>query len=298
MRTDANRDYNNQQFDSTCIDFIDYRSSNICNFKCRSCSPLFSHGIDAEAKANTDLVKFYKGVNQSKTVSLSDVNQQWITNNLGQINRLMITGGEPTVMPSVKNILHAALESNPDIHILITTNGSFTDEFWYDITRNMPNLHWTLSLDAVGSAAEIVRHGTVWSTVEHNAIWLAKHARSFSVNTVISNLNLVQLKPLLEFVMFLKTLSSTNGCDHLFHVCQKPDILAADNITKSQRAGVLQHLSQCLDLSLPQDQQGAIAGLIDLVQQAKIDSRLLDQAQTFNTLLDSIRNERSADLYT
>ena len=50
LRTNSNRDYNNQIFTDTNIDFIDFRSVNICNFKCRTCEPFFSNGIAADVK--------------------------------------------------------------------------------------------------------------------------------------------------------------------------------------------------------------------------------------------------------
>lgn len=297
LRTDANRDYHNQVFTETAIDFVDYRSSNICNFKCRSCEPAFSHGIDQEAKSNPELAKFYYDTNATKTVSISQDNQQWIMDNITKIKRLMITGGEPTVIPGIKDIVKMAVEQNPTINILITTNGSFTDQFWYDITVGMPNLHWTLSLDAVGSAAETIRHGTDWPVVEHNARWLAQHSHSFDINTVVSNLNLLQLGSLLEFVNQLKPLSDVNGCVHQFHIVQRPYMLAADNIPDDLKPKVIAHLNSCLQLSLDEQQHNMIAGLIAQITKSSPNQHLLKKAHEFNTVLDCLRNEDYTSLY-
>lgn len=297
LRTDANRDYDNQVFTQSAIDFIDYRSSNICNFKCRSCEPAFSHGIDQEAKSNLTLTEFYTKVNSTKTVAITDNNQQWIIDNIHKIKRLMITGGEPTVLPGIKDIIRLAVKRNPNINILITTNGSFTDQFWYDITRQMPNLHWTLSLDAAGAPAEIIRHGTVWATVEHNARWLASHSHSFDINTVVSNLNLLQLYSLLKFVNTLQTLSTTNGCVHQFYITQRPYYLAVDNISSELKIKALDHLALCLELRLDQAQHNMVAGLITHLEQSTVNNALLERSHLFNSTLDSIRNQDYTTLY-
>ena len=298
LRTDALRDYDNQRFTETDIDFVDYRSSNICNFKCRSCEPTFSHGIDREVKTTPALAKFYHNVNSGKTVAVDAVNQQWILDNITQIKRLMLTGGEPTVIPGIKHMIELAVQRNAGINILITTNGSFTDQFWYDTTTRMPNLHWTLSLDAVGSAAEIVRHGTVWSTVKHNARWLARHSHSFNINTVVSNLNILQLKPLLKFVNKLQQLSTTNGCIHQFYVTQRPYYLAADNLSAEMKIHAVDHLMSCLELDLDDQQRDMVTGLIDQIAKATVDPHLLFLAQEFNTQVDAVRNEDYTSLYT
>jgi pyruvate-formate lyase-activating enzyme len=297
LRTDANRDYHNQIFTETSIDFVDYRSSNICNFKCRSCEPAYSHGIDQEAKNNPNLAKFYRNTNSTKTVSITDANHTWVVDNITKIKRLMITGGEPTVIPGIKDMIATAVQRNPDINILITTNGSFTDQFWYDVTKRMPNLHWTLSLDAVGSAAETIRHGTNWAVVEHNARWLAEHSHSFDINTVVSNLNLLQLRPLLDFVNELQTLSTINGCVHQFHIVQRPYMLAADNIPTGLKASVLVHLDSCLELTLDTQQRNMITGLIEQITTSISDEQLLKKSTEFNNLLDFMRNETHSSLY-
>lgn len=296
LRTDALRDYNNQVYTETAIDFVDYRSSNICNFKCRSCEPAFSHGIDQEVKSNPKLSAYYK-INNTKTVSIDSANQQWIIDNIAQIQRLMITGGEPTVIPGIRDIIKLAVERNPNINILITTNGSFADEFWYDITPRMPNLHWTLSLDAVGPAAEIIRHGTDWARVKHNARWLARHSHSFDINTVVSNLNVLQLGPLLKFVNKLQKLSTTNGCVHQFYVTQRPYYLAADNLSADIKIKAIDHLMSCLDLDLDTAQRSMVSGLIDQINQAQPDALLLAESNEFNRTLDTIRNQDHTSLY-
>jgi sulfatase maturation enzyme AslB (radical SAM superfamily) len=295
LRTDSWRDYNYEKFYDTDIDFIDYRSSNICNFKCRSCEPTFSHGIAQEIRSDTRLKKFNVVVD-NKTVGVDEHNREWIVDNLSSIKRLMFTGGEPTVIPGVRAMLEAIHRRQLDsLSILITTNGSFTDQFWYDITREFKNLHWTVSVDAVGSAAAVVRHGTDWSTVEYNLQWLAANAQSMDVNTVVSNLNVFQLAPLLRVIraMQLQSIESaqmgSDGCRHQFFVCQRPYMLAADNWPDPSIA--LEYLDHCLTLDLDASQRSMLELLSESIRNSEFSAELWDRSEEYNTILDEIRGE-------
>jgi organic radical activating enzyme len=304
LRTDALADYNNERFSSSSIDFVDYRSNNVCNFKCRTCEPAFSHGIANDAKSSKILKQFYQ-VFPGKTLSVTEHNATWIHENIDVINRLMITGGEPTLMPEVRKIVERVIYDQLDTQILITTNGSFTDDFWCEATRLHDKLHWTVSIDAVGDAAEIIRHGTNWSQVERNLRWLASHAASLDVNTVVSNLNVLQLKPLLEFVVEIQKESRSprgrhgaNGCRHQFHVCQRPYHLAADNLPEYLKSSAIAHLKECLELPIDQEQQSAVTGIIALISSSKFDQNLWNQCQIYNQELDRIRHQQYNTLYT
>ena len=303
QRTDSQRDYNYQRLVDTKIDFVDYRASNICNFKCRSCEPAFSHGIAAEARNNTVLADYYPKIN-TKTVSIDADNIEWVRKNFTQINRLMITGGEPTYMPEIRLLVENIVYDQLDIDIMITTNASFVDDFWCEATRLYPKLHWTVSLDAVGPAAEIVRHGTKWSVVERNVRWLSQHAASMDINTVVTNLNVMQLVPLLTFVHEIQQESRTprgrhgdQGCRHQFHVSQRPYYLAVDNLSQELQDRAIRHLTQCLTLDLDAEQARTIHGVLAQVQQAEFDSALWQRSVVFNAELDRIRGQNHLSLY-
>jgi|688.fasta_scaffold56532_7 hypothetical protein len=304
LRTNSNQDYDNQIFTNTQLDFIDFRSVNICNFKCRSCSPTFSHGITQEINHYPELQKFLGAPPASKTLSVTDSNIDWIMCNLGSLKRIMFTGGEPTVIPGVRDLIKTIKQDHKDIAVLITSNASFQDEFWYEITEQLPNLHWTVSIDAVGSAAEIVRHGSDWPVIERNVSWLAQHANSLDINSVVSNLTIFGLKPLLEFGRRMQQLSITPvgrhgdlGCRHQFFVCQRPYLLAADNLSEELRPQAVDYLESCLSLDLDNEQRNMLTGLINQIKSAKFNSILWDRSQSYNQTLDQIRQENHLTLY-
>ena len=303
LRTDSQQDYNYQRFVKTDIDFVDYRANNICNFKCRSCFPRFSHGIDNETKNSTILQKFHQPTDK-KIAKINDANAEWIGQNLKQIKRLMLTGGEPTRMPEIKSIVEQIAYDKLDIQILITTNASFEDDFWYELTRIHDNLHWTVSLDAVGSAAEIIRNGTDWKIVEKNVRWLASHAASMNVNTTITHLNILQLGSLLQFVKELQTESiypkgrhGREGCRHQFIITPSPPHLSVNCLPPDLKTLAISHLNNCLALDLNLEQKQTITGLLAHMKQVNFDSVQWQHSLEFNQELDKIRGENYMELY-
>jgi hypothetical protein len=298
LRTNSNKDYNNQVFTDTKLDFIDFRSVNICNFKCRSCGPTFSHGIAQEVNNSPELGKFFWSQPDGKTASVTDVNIDWIMRNLGSLKRIMFTGGEPTVIPGVRQLIKKIQQDHKDVMVLITSNASFQDDFWFEITEQLPNLHWTVSIDAVGPTAEIVRHGTDWTVIDRNVTWLAHHAPSLDINSVVSNISVFGMKPLLEFGVRMQEIGKTlnprqgwYGIRHQFFVCHRPYYLSVDNLTEELQGRAVVYLKSCLDLSLDDEQKTTVIGLIKQIESAKFDPELWAKSQNYNQILNKIRNE-------
>ena len=303
LRTDSLQDYNYERFTTSSIDFIDYRANNVCNFRCRSCEPRFSHGIANETKNNPILQKFHPMLDQ-KVVSVTDTNVEWIRQNLPQIKRLMLTGGEPTLIPEIRVMIERIVYDKLDTNIMITTNGSFENDFWCELTRLHENLHWTVSLDAVGAAAEIIRHGTDWPRIERNVRWLATNAASVNVNTVITSLNIMRIKPLLEFVQELRKESiwprgrhGDTGIRHQFFTITGMHYLSATNLPDDLRARAVSHINDCLSMDLDSEQAQTLQGLLNQLHITKFNSSQWQNNQIFNNELNQIRDQNHWELY-
>jgi len=304
LRTNSLRDYNDKRFTETDIDFIDFRSFNICNFKCRSCNPEFSHGIGQEVKKNPKLERYFGSAPESKTVSVDDENVNWIKANLHSLKRIMFTGGEPTRIPGVKLLIEQIKNNYPDVQVLITSNASFQDDFWYDLTRTFHNLHWTVSIDAIGDAASIIRHGSNWDIIEKNVRWLAKHSYSLDINTVVTNLNIFHLGKILEFGREMQKQSATPlgkngdlGCRHQFFVCTRPYYLSADNLSEDLLASANIYLQKLTTLDLDEEQSQMLDGLIQQISDASYNANLWEKQHDYNLQLDNMRNENHKILY-
>lgn len=293
-RLGALRDYGSTVFTDTSIDYVDYRSNNICNFRCRSCEPYYSNGIAQEARRYPELQQFY-AVPPTKTAPTQTADKQWILDNLHRIKRLMFTGGEPTRIPEVREIIDEIRARNlKDISVMMTSNASFTDAYWFDITESMPNIHWTLSIDSVGTAAEIIRDGTVWSDVSATAERMFDIAPSVNIGTVVTNLNLTQLDLLFVWANELKDRYShrANGRTHFIEICNWPRHLSPYNWPESRRADIITYLQRLSQQPNLQDKQQQIADtLMSRIPYTMPDPELWARFEDFNKTLDNARNQ-------
>lgn len=292
-RLSALRDYGTVDAE-TAIDYIDYRASNICNFKCRSCDPFYSNGIAQESRRNPELQTFYV-LPKDKLAPTTQQDKAWILDNLPNLKRLMFTGGEPTKIPEVKEILnHIRQTKQFDVAVQITSNASFTDPYWTEITKQIPNIHWTLSLDSVGKSAEIIRHGTQWSTVCQNIELLFDISPSVNIGTVITNLSLLGLHRLFDFVnnMEKRYRHRSNGRTQFIEICNWPKYLTPYNWPDELRPDILKYLEQVLEKDDLQEKQRQITHtLITNVQETLFDADLWSEFKKYNNLLDLVRKE-------
>lgn len=151
--------------------YWDFRFSNLCNYKCRSCGPRYSSSWvpDAKKLGYTD---------QEKVWSIEQVgsstNYDFLKDQIQYVERIYFAGGEPLLMPEHWQILDLLVENEKfDVRIAYNTNAS-------TLTYNGKNVldywkkwkEWKVevwpSIDEIGERAELIRSGTVWSKVESN----------------------------------------------------------------------------------------------------------------------------------
>jgi organic radical activating enzyme len=287
-----------EHYTDTNIDYIDYRSSNVCNFRCRTCEPFYSHGIANDVKKSEFLLSLYN-IPDTKTVSTQEEDKTWIINNLANIKRLMFTGGEPTLIPEVKEIIESVRgERYEDISILIITNGSFTDNYWLDLA-GMHNVNWTVSIDAIGANAEIVRHGTDWKQIDKNIRFLAENSSSLNFSTVISNLNLLHLGELFKYTRSIREQyrHRPNGKTQFMSICNFPEYLNPYNWPPALKHQALVYLQYDV-LSKIGEHEDVVRDLIRNIQQYEYNDELWQLGKKYNSELDSMRKQDSSKLFS
>lgn len=294
-RLEALTHYGSEHMIDTAIDYVDYRSSNVCNFKCRSCEPYFSNGIAQDVRQSHFLQTLY-AIPPAKTATVSD--KQWILDNVHKIKRLMLTGGEPTLLPEVREIVNRIRRDQLSTQIIMITNGSFRDPWWLQVAEDMPNLCVTVSLDAVGPAAEIIRHGTNWSQMERNIVHLANHCHSMNFSTVITQLNFFQLGPLLAFVDIIRNINDRpNGRTQFIQICNYPRYFSPLNWPDYMKPAALDYIDYLLDLSYSAPVRDILATLKNNIEIHQFDAEAWTTAQRVNLELDRLRGQDHAWLF-
>lgn len=148
--------------------FFDIRLSNLCNFKCRTCSHEFSSSIAAEEGIISPLFRS-KFKEQYKKL-LAEV-----VEHINSIDSFYFAGGEPLLMAEHYNILDALishgrqkivkLEYNSNFSTL-TYKGKHISEWW----NQFDHVYVGLSLDDDLKRAELLRNGTKWDTIMQNIL--------------------------------------------------------------------------------------------------------------------------------
>jgi len=168
--------------DGTCtemdIKYWDFRFSNLCNYKCRSCGPRYSSAWvpDAKKLGYTDQEKVWNiEVVDEKT------NVDFLEDQIDNVKRIYFAGGEPLLMAEHWQILDKLVEKKRfDVKLSYNTNCSTLEygkknvvDYWKQ--WELGKLEVWPSIDEIEERAELIRSGTVWSKVEANLTELAKH---------------------------------------------------------------------------------------------------------------------------
>ena len=135
--------------------YLDYRPSNLCNLKCRTCGYKNSSMIAKEQGIELEIsvpVKDYKNLDMSK------------------LKKVMVVGGEPSIQQDLYDFLDYCcdLGLNNTLDLSFTTNATNTNKTWMDKLSKWENLRVEISLDGIGPTMEYIRHGASWATIEKN----------------------------------------------------------------------------------------------------------------------------------
>lgn len=229
--------------DGTLPDFkmkyFDIRFSNVCNMKCRTCSPDFSSQWSKEIhKLNKAWpITFHADNNNGKL--LEEV--------LAQIENTKVfyfAGGEPLLTDEHYVILDELLKKNiTDVTLLYNTNMSnlrYKGREIMEIWQKFKTVKISASIDHYGERAEYIRNGTDWGVVESNLATLAKQNHvHYSVNTVLSIFNYPTLK---DFYVYLidKGLYRSPGHGWSLHKAFNPPWYMAQILPRSIKDAVRQ----------------------------------------------------------
>ena len=164
--------------DGTCTEmnlkYWDFRFSNLCNFKCRSCGPRYSSAWVPDAN------KLSPSYSVQEKVWNIDINFDFLKDQIKNVREIYFAGGEPLLMPEHWQILDMLVEHKRfDVRISYNINASVLTygkkniiDYWSQWQPGKVRV-WP-SIDEIGDRAELIRSGTVWPKVEDNLRKLSK----------------------------------------------------------------------------------------------------------------------------
>ncbi|MCP4123218.1 MAG: twitch domain-containing radical SAM protein [Bacteroidetes bacterium] len=187
----------NGHLDKYEIKYIDFRFSNLCNFKCRICSHHFSTSWYQEAiKMNTASPDSGRLI-----VPVEDPEDLWnqIMPILPHLEKIHFAGGEPLIMEEHYRILKYLRENRMfDVNLTYNTNFSetrFKDSDAITVWKQFKHVLVCASLDGMGKRGEYMRKGQDWEqTVENRKRMLNEcpHVR-FQLTPAVGILNALHI---------------------------------------------------------------------------------------------------------
>jgi hypothetical protein len=159
--------------DDPAIRSIDFRPSNVCNFKCRICSP------DASSLVAQERMKLATDPKQISVLKNINLQGQWFDNDSKFINQMIdllpslinvdFYGGEPFLLKQLPRFLETAVNLGHAEHIRLhfNTNGSIFPDSLLCYLERFKQVDISISIDNIGKRFEFERGGE-WSTIDQN----------------------------------------------------------------------------------------------------------------------------------
>jgi sulfatase maturation enzyme AslB (radical SAM superfamily) len=263
---------------------LDYRPSNLCNLKCRTCKPSDSSKIEAEFAMNKNLSNLFdetKG-NDSEIYNTSVQKQPYdiLEYEFPHLKRVVLLGGEPSIMPEAHEFLNTLVETkkNKDINLMrFYTNATNTNEKWLSLISQFNTLA-VFSLDGAGKSYDYARTGASWEEVEKNFHIIKSKVSDYKIWVVCSIMILPDVENWIDWFldknvtwwpMMRPDNSSLNAMPDEIRL-EKIDFLKSLNNTK-------------------------VTTLINILESSAFDAKIYDKFKKFHDELDRVRDTCFSD---
>jgi radical SAM protein with 4Fe4S-binding SPASM domain len=136
---------------------VDLRWTNACNQACVYCGPSYS------SKWATEMGK--------KVAADKDARQEvkhFVFDNIQQLENVYLAGGEPMLMKENMEFLTLLKRKNPECHVRVNTNLSTTETGVFELLCELPNVHWTVSVESVEQQYDYIRYHGNWQDFSNN----------------------------------------------------------------------------------------------------------------------------------
>jgi|694.fasta_scaffold74110_3 organic radical activating enzyme len=317
MRNSFSRDFghyinlvDNTEEDGTYNDFkiryFDIRFSNLCNFRCRTCGPLFS------SNWYNDHIKLYNRKPDLLGKDLERVEYagkhkydiwEQMQNHIPYLDQIYFAGGEPLIMEE-HYLLLKELVKRKMFHVRLVYNTNFSEMIYKD--QDVMEL-WKLfdfvsvgaSLDASHSRGEYMRKGQDWIQTIKNRERMQKICPKvdFYVSSTVSIYNVDHVT---DFHREWSDLGLIRPMDWNINLCQSPHYTRANILPKIYKEKIIDKINKHINWLEPLDQltraTHGYRGIINFLQQ---DANINDLHEFFkmNDAVDSIRQEKFETIF-
>jgi radical SAM protein with 4Fe4S-binding SPASM domain len=203
------------------LKYWDFRFSNLCNFKCRSCGPRYSSSWVPDAKKLGWIIEQDKVTNFNSIDSIT--NFKFLEEQIHVVEKIYFAGGEPLMMDEHWYILEL-LEKHNKFNVRICYNTNLSTliykkknvlDFWKKWNPYKVEI-WP-SIDEIGDRAELIRSGTVWNKIHENLISLTNLKSAYiKPGITVGAMNVFRLPEILTYLTDMGIISRKWGYKNFY----------------------------------------------------------------------------------
>lgn len=203
-----------EKIKETGLRTIDLTASNICNLRCRMCSPTASNLLMADYKFFDDnnlldrvkVTTAERFVKSSPIIATDSVQWEWLIENTNSITEIKASGGEPfydnKVIILLKKYVETGAAKNTKLHFH-TNATQFTEEICQLLNEFKLNSH-TFSVDGADKIYEYIRYPATFEELNKSIDLYSSSVKNYyrmpEFNLVVSSLNLLNIDKYLDWV--------------------------------------------------------------------------------------------------
>lgn len=148
LKSLASVPYSTYDSDETILKTVDMRWRNTCNLACVYCGPDLSSSWEKELGIPVT-------VDEQKLKNTKN----YVLEHAHELKNVYLAGGEPLLMKENSELLDRL---DPECTVRINTNLTNIQSPVYKKASKFKNVHWTLSVEAMGKEFEYIRYGANW----------------------------------------------------------------------------------------------------------------------------------------
>jgi hypothetical protein len=295
------------------IAYLDLRLGNLCNLKCRMCSPWNSSQI---AKEHLDLQnrdkeyklvwdksfgRFNKEFLDVQQLFEEDILWDQIIDLIPKLHKVYMTGGEPTLIENNFKFMQECInQGRKDIVLFFNTNCTNVNKKFTSLIEQFDTVYINASIDGIGGMNDYIRAPSKWSQVSANIEKLAQMPNvQLGITPTVQVYNAFDLVNILDWVDELNLkYKKYIFVDFLINVY--PEFLKVDVMTTDmmrQAAGkLIEYKQNKLNKRSPELTVNSVNGIIGLLSNNDRTKDWKEQIERLRSYTNSLDRERDQDL--
>ncbi|MGE3277000.1 MAG: twitch domain-containing radical SAM protein [Vicinamibacterales bacterium] len=290
---------------------VDLRLGNVCNLRCRMCSPQSSKALIGEFAAAARIPPTHHVFDAYRRMEwfVGDAFWDVFEKHTPHIERLHFAGGEPLIIPEMFDFLARLVRSGRagGISLSYNTNLSVLPERVYELWPAFRSVRVTVSVDGAGPVNEFIRFPSDWSAIDRHIRALeADYDRlnlsgGLAFNTTVQIYNVLRLGDLLEYLVDTTTRAEAPNLS----VLSSPRHLSIQALTpalKAEAAARLTDVMTRLEPRWPARWRGAeldalrasVAGIIEHMDE-KDQTGVLREFRHWTAVQDQHRGQHTLE---